>query len=179
MSERYVALLRGVNVGGHAIVSMAELRESFVAMGFHDVATYIQSGNVVFTADSGTPDAAEIESRLVSDFQGVTSAVVLRSAREMTRLVKDNPFLTPGADLKALYVSFMVANPAADKAAAFAVPAGATEKMTLVARDVYQYFPDGYGHTKLAGAWLERALGVRATARNWRTVTTLERMATN
>ncbi|HEU5002304.1 MAG TPA: DUF1697 domain-containing protein [Actinomycetota bacterium] len=177
MSDRYVAFLRGINVGGHAIVSMADLRKSFAAMGFDDVATYIQSGNVVFSSGGGPPEAADIEAHLARDFGGVTSAVVLRSAAELDVLVDANPYLTPDADPKALYVSFLGAPPAAEKAKAFGVPAGASERMTLVGQDVYQYFPEGYGRTKLSGAWLEKGLGVRATTRNWRTVTTLRRMA--
>lgn len=177
VDDRYVALLRGINVGGHAIVSMAELRKSFAGMGFEDVATYIQSGNVVFSAPGGAPDAAELEAHLLGDFKGVTSAVVVRSAGDLDRLVTGNPYLTSGADLKTLYVSFLVAAPPPEKATAFAVPEGATERMTLMGEDVCQCFPDGYGRTKLGGTWLEKALGVKATTRNWRTVTTLHRMA--
>lgn len=178
MSDRFVALLRGVNVGGHAIVSMAELRDCFAAMGFGDVTTCIQSGNVVFRSCSGPPDAAAIEARLAAAFGGVTSAVVL-SAGERARLVAGNPFLAPGADLKTLYVSFLAADPPAARAEAFAVPAGATEQMELAGRDAYQFFPQGYGRTKLSGARLERALGVRATVRNRRTVTLLLRWPRN
>lgn len=176
VSERFVALLRGINVGGHGIVSMAELRDCFAAMGFGDVATYIQSGNVVFSAAGGPPDAAAIEARL-ADF-GVTSAVALRGTGELARLVAGNPFLAPGVDPKTLYVSFLTADPPPSRAESFAVPPGATEQMELVGRDVYLCFPQGYGRTKLSGAWLERGLGVPATTRNWRTVTTLLRMAT-
>jgi uncharacterized protein (DUF1697 family) len=110
----YVALLRGVNVGGRAQVAMPALREAVTALGHEDVATYIQSGNVVFRSSSRAAGkiAAGLE-RGVEERFGMDVTVVIRTARELARVARSNPFLAAGADPKTLHVGCLAGRPTA------------------------------------------------------------------
>ena len=162
---RYVALLRGINVAGKRIVKMDALRRSFAAAGAKDVATYIQSGNVVFT--HARASAAALEKQLATDF-GFAIPVVLRTAAELASVIEANPFAAPADHL---HVLFLPKAPAP-----IDVVATKPERYGLVGRDVYLCLPNGIGRSKLAGA-LMKALP-DATARNWRTVQQLHAMCT-
>jgi len=193
----YVALLRAVNVGGHAPLSMAELRRSLEGLGLRGVHTYLQSGNVVFDTDDTLPTAvaAAIEVRIERDF-GPRIGVRVLSAAEIARVVGANPFAgAPGADEKALHATFVISaasksdfRPESDEAfdavcrTAFdeiVLPTVEGERAALVGPPtlatpvIYLHLPHGYGRTKLNNAFFERALGAAATTRNWRTVRTL------
>jgi uncharacterized protein (DUF1697 family) len=180
----YVALLRGINVGGHHKVPMAELRQLFAGLGFDDVATYIQSGNVVFS--SGARDVAEmtadIERELVKIF-GFAAPVVLRSARQLEGVASANPFVGGGIDVAALSVGFLGATPDAVRVSALladplADPATAGgDEFVLSEQEVYLHHPNGYGRSKLTNSYFDRRLGTMMTVRNWRTVMTLLDMA--
>ena len=195
--ETYVALLRAVNVGGHAPLAMAELRRSLEGLGLRDVRTYLQSGNVVFDADDAPSleRAATIEVRIERDLGPRVGVRVLRAA-EMARVVAANPFAAePGVDEKALHATFILSaasegdfGPATEEAFAAVYRAG-FEKLGLPAAEgeraafvgtpvlatpvIYLYLPHGYGRTKLNNAYFERALGAAATTRNWRTLRAL------
>lgn len=168
---RWVALLRGINVGGKARVPMAELREVVAAAGGADVRTYIQSGNVAFTSPRRGRDAlaATLERAIVDAF-GVGAPVVLRTADELRALVDAHPF---GADTAHSYVSFLAAEPPADGAKRLAALDAGDDEACLAGRDVYLRYPNGVTGARLTGPLLERCLGVPATVRNWRTVARL------
>ena len=174
----YVALLRGINLGGHAKVGMADLRRVFLALGHAEVTTYLQSGNVVFSSPAAQPSrlAAAIEQRIASDL-GMTVTVLLRTGDDLARVAAANPFLGRTGDPTKLHVTFLAAAPDRDRAARLEAPAGEAAELALAGREVYLYYPDGYGRTKLDNAFLERRLGVAATTRNWRTVTKLGDLA--
>lgn len=174
----YVALLRGVNVGGHAKVAMEDLRRLFQALGHTDVTTYIQSGNVVFRSASDDPTqvAADIEAAMVRDI-GVAATVVLRRRDELARVAARNPFLADEADVTKLHVAFLAEEPDEPRAAGLTVPAGEPNELSLAGREVYLRYPYGTGRSKLSNTYLEKRLGVAATMRNWRTVTKLAELA--
>ncbi len=170
-----VALLRGVNVGRDRKVPMADLRACFTDAGCREVATYIQSGNAVFGPPAGLDgDAlrAELEERIAERF-GFVVPVVLRSGREMQRVLDRNPF--PESDASSVHVAFLPAEPDVAALDGFDVSAFAPEAFALDGREVYLFLPDGMGRAKLPAALpvLRRV----ATVRNWRTVTTLAGMA--
>ncbi len=175
---RYVALLRGINLGSRNKIAMPALRGVFEGLGHEDVKTYIQSGNVVFTADAKDPTrlAAEIEERVRGDL-GVTASVLLRTGDELDAVVAANPFVGRKADASKLHVTFLTVAPAKDQVAELGRPPGEAAEMSLVGREVFLYCPEGYGCTKLNNAFIEKRLGVAATTRNWKTVTTLAAMA--
>jgi uncharacterized protein (DUF1697 family) len=174
----YIALLRGINVGGARPIKMADLKKTFEKAGATDVATYIQSGNVVFThAQRSEPKlAAELQIAVekASGHQGVV--VVLRSSAQMAAVVEDNPF--PRAKPEQLHVFFMAKKPAADALAQIDVKAFEPERCALVGRELYLMLPNGMGQSKLVPVLARKSPAKSATARNWRTIQTLIAMAT-
>jgi uncharacterized protein (DUF1697 family) len=178
----HVALLRGINVGGHNKVAMADLRKVVESLGHGDVVTYIQSGNVVFTSkDTDTAAiAAELE-RALEETLGVRSSVVVLSRAELVQVIADNPF-PDEANPKHLHAVFRGADVGAEEAATVAAAErrardkGSRDQAKIVGRTVYLRTPDGLGRSELAAqlARSDRAAGDRGgTARNWATVTKL------
>jgi len=170
---RYVAMLRGVNVGSRK-VAMADLRAVFATLGHKDVSTYIQSGNVVFTAPAaGRGNVARlIEERIAADL-GLVVSVILRTSDELAQVIDTNPFLRRGLDLRSLHVTFLAASPDAALVHQLDIPPSPPDEFHLFDREVYLHCPNGYGRTMLNNAFWERRLSVPATTRNWNTVTTL------
>ncbi|MBX6356512.1 MAG: DUF1697 domain-containing protein [Micromonosporaceae bacterium] len=171
----YAALLRGVNLGSHGRVSMADLGRLFMDLGLEQVSTYLQSGNVIFAGPAtGAPSlAAHLQQRIAKDL-GLDTVVILRSRDELGKIVGGNPYVDRTDDPTKLVVTFL-AEPSPEPERLTA-PAGETAEFTLAGQEVYLYCPDGYGRTKLSNAFLERRLRVAATTRNWRTVTKLHEL---
>ena len=163
----YIALLRGINVGGSRKIHMADLRELFVRAGCVEVTSYIQSGNVVF-AHPGEA-AGEVASLLEREIQSATGfdvPVVLRTVAELDAVVEANPY--PGVEPTKLHVVFLAEPPPPAAVSAFDAACFAPEEFAVVGREVYLHLPDGMGRAKLPPALpLIRGTG---TARNWRTV---------
>ena len=174
LMTRFIALLRGVNVGGKRKVAMADLKAVFAEAGGQDVTTYIQSGNVVFTHRSRSPKklAADLEER-VEATTGLAVPVYLRSAREWEDVIAANPF--PDVDPATLHVAFLEGEPTPGSVDSIDRAGFAPEEFELVGREVYLHRPNGMARTKLPHA-LE-ALGRPMTVRNWRTVTKLAELA--
>jgi uncharacterized protein (DUF1697 family) len=170
--NRYVALLRGVNVGGKGKVSMAELRALFESMAFRDVTTYIQSGNVVFSAPR-PPAIAKIEAG-ISDRFGLEARMVIRSAEDLSMVIEANPF--PKVAHDKLHVGFLAQAPAAEAVAALDAASLRPEEFVLAHSEIYLHLPAGMGRAKLP-AFLDRRLRVPVTYRNWATVSKLYAMA--
>ncbi len=170
-----VALLRGVNVGGRSL-AMTDLRAIVASCGYGDVRTYIQSGNVVFTAPGRPKDtavAATLEQALAAGTP-LEPEVVVRTGPQLAAVIDANPFLRRGEDPAHLHVTFGAGTPGAevglDDLAAY-VP----EEAVALGREVYLFLPGGMGRSKLA-ADLARRWGATGTTRNWRTVTKLYAM---
>jgi uncharacterized protein (DUF1697 family) len=173
----WVALLRGINLGARNKVSMAALKELFADLGAEDVETYVQSGNVLFRSSGARDDLVravedEIEKRL-----GLRVTVLLRTDAELAKLVADNPFAEDERDPVKLHVTFLAERPDRARAAALDEEQFAPDRFRVAGDVVYLHTPDGYGRSKLSNAYFEKQLGVRATSRNWRTVTTLAERA--
>ena len=168
----HVALLRGVNVGGKNKLPMAQLRASFESLGCAEVRTYIQSGNVVFV--SPTPvDAASLERMVESDF-GIAATVVLRTAGELRRVVRSNPYAS--ADPSTLHVGFFARKPSAAAVAALDGVSYLPDAFEVLGAELYLHLPNGMGRSKLP-AYLDRRLQVPVTVRNWKTVNKLLELA--
>jgi uncharacterized protein (DUF1697 family) len=170
----YIALLRGINVGGNRKIHMADLRELFAAAGCDDVTSYIQSGNIVFSHPSGASDrlAVDLQQRIEAG-TGFDVPVVLRTAKAWEGVVASNPY--PDAEPLALHVVFLAKTPAPEAVAAFDAGRFAPEEFTVVGREVYLHLPGGIGRAKLPPALpLIRGVG---TARNWRTVLKLAELS--
>jgi len=175
---RYVALLRSVNVAGHGRMAMHDLRSSFESLEYTGVATYIQTGNVLFSAGSKseTGIASAIEQRLAEDF-GDSPAIIVRSVPELLRIGTSSPYAKAGADPARHHVTFLAGAPAEAALAALTLPPSGRDELVVEGREVYVHTPDGYAETKFTGTFLERRLGVVSTTRNWNTVTKLCELA--
>jgi len=173
----YVALLRGINVGGRTKIAMADLRTLFASLGAEDVTTYVQSGNVVFKSGAPAAGLAQSIERRIADELGLRVTVVIRTAAELARVVSANPFADRGAEPKTLHVIFLAEKPAATRVRALDATRGEPDEFRVVRREIYLHYPNGYGRSKITNAWFEKELGAAGTARNWRTVTTLAELA--
>ena len=172
----YVALLRGVNVGGHNRLPMATLRAVATGCGFGDVQTYIQSGNAVFTSRLGVAKVATTLHDAILAETGVDSRVVVRTAPDLATVVNDNPFLARGADEKMLHVVFLYEE-STPTVEAVDAPQYAPDEVAVIGTHAFLHTPNGLGRSKIAAEPMIRKLGLHGTTRNWRTVTTLAEMA--
>jgi uncharacterized protein (DUF1697 family) len=152
---------------------MPELRALVEDLGCSDVSTYLQSGNVVFRSERAAGSLAKSIEQGIESELGLDVTVVIRSRRQLERLVVGNPFGRPSAKENTLYVTFLAEKPDRQQVRRLAEESFEPERFTLAGQDVYLVFPNGYGRSKLNNALLERRLGVPATTRNWRTVTAL------
>ena len=175
----YVALLRGINLSGHKIVKMDQLRKAFEELGFEDVKTYIQSGNVVFKAPGQAPAnlAKRIEEKVLRQF-GFPVPVVVKTADEIAEVVRNNPLVKKkGIDISRLHVTFLSCAP--EKSALKmldTIPAG-QDQFRCSGQAIYLHCPNGYHETKLSNNVLEKVLKVGTTTRNWKTVNQLYQMS--
>ncbi|HWC34382.1 MAG TPA: DUF1697 domain-containing protein [Mycobacteriales bacterium] len=171
MTTRYVAWLHAVNLGSHNKVPTAWLREAAQEAGFTDVSTYLQSGNLVVSADTG--DAAEVSNRvaaLIKTGRGLDVAVTTRTSAELRHVVSRNPMPEHVVESSKLLVSFLTGVPAKAKVAALDPDEFAPERYVVDGSHLYLWHPNGVGRSKLSTVPWEKRLGVRGTARNWRTV---------
>ena len=174
---KHVALLRGINVGGKNKLPMRELAAMFTAAGCTDVTTYIQSGNVVFSASPAVAKtvAAFVVKRIEKD-HGLRVPVLLRSAVELERVMRENPFLAAGAAPDKLHVMFLADAPKRAAVSALDANRSPPDAFEVVGREVYLHCPEGFGRTKLTNAYFDAKLATTSTVRNWRTVLTLGEM---
>jgi uncharacterized protein (DUF1697 family) len=176
----YVSLFRGINVGGQRIVSMSELKGLHESLGLCNVATYIQSGNVVFTSDE--PNVSLLPRRIEDSFAarfGFHSHVVVRSSSDLDTIVANNPSASqPSKETKWVVVMFLAAHPASATEAELMRAYRGPEEFRVVGREMYIYYPTGMGRSKLTGTLIEKKLETVGTARNWNTVLKLQSMCT-
>ena len=173
----YVALLRGVNVGGKNKLPMKELTTIFLEAGCKNVKTYIQSGNVVFEAELALAARipGEVEAAILRRL-GYEARLTLRSAAELAAVIESNPFLDRG-DSKALHVAFLATAPAPERIAALDPNRSPSDELAVRGREIYLFCPNGLGRSKLSNAWLDSKLETMSTFRNWNTVQKLLAMA--
>ena len=167
----YIALLRGINVGGRNKLPMRELTEVLKGLGLKNIKTYIQSGNIVFESgeEAELPSLAPRIKTAIRQSHGFEPEVILLSPEAFEEAIKANPYPEAEADPKLLHIFFLKSapgNPALDLLAAIKRD---NEEFALIGKYFYLHTPDGIGRSKLA-AGVEKALGVQVTARNWRSV---------
>ena len=174
--QRYVALLRGVNVGGKNKLPMADLRDIFTATGCAAVQTYIQSGNVVFEAAQDLAERVpEIVTRAIRQRFGYETAVVVRSSEELRQVVASNPFDTSG-DPRFLHVAFLEDTPGAEVVSRLDPQRSPPDTFAVRGRNVHLHYPNGVARSKLTNEYLAAQLQTASTMRNWRTVLSLLEM---
>lgn len=169
---RYLALLRGINVGGHKKILMADLRALFESNGFTEVKSYIQSGNVIFNSEIENEDEliAKIETMIEDRFE-FRVPVRIRTAEEFKLIEKRMPFV--GSDYleeqNRIAITFLEAEPAEDGITELDKLVFSPDKLEIIGREAYFYCPGGFARTKLTNSVIEKRLGVSATSRNMKT----------
>jgi len=176
----YVALLRGINVGGHKQISMADLRDLLTRLGFADIRSLLQSGNLVFGATGRT--AAQLERLLEAEAAkrlGLQTDFFVRSAKEWKGVVANNPFSKEAArDPGHLVVMFLKDAPKDTDVKALQAAIAGHEVVRAGGKHLYIVYPEGIGRSRLTNAVIDKLLGTRGTGRNWNTVLKLARLAT-
>ncbi len=175
----FVALLRAVNLGGSTQVAMSDLRDRVMALGFEDVRSLLNSGNLVFRARETDP--GRVERRLdgeVAPGLGARSEFFVRSAAEWREVVAANPFPREAADDPGhLIATFLKDAPGAAAWQSLTAAITGRERVRGDGRQAYIVYPDGVGRSKLTAVLIERQLGTRGTSRNWNTVRKLDALA--
>jgi uncharacterized protein (DUF1697 family) len=173
-----IALLRGVNLGARRVAS-AELRGAFEALGLARVRTLQASGNLVFAMSDESAEALESRAeRALAECLGFRTEVFIRGAKDWDEMIAANPFAQAARDDPAHLVAMVLKHPPGPKAAGdLAAAISGSERARIVGRCAFIVYPDGIGDSRLTGGRLDRALGVRGTGRNWKTVLKLAEMA--
>jgi uncharacterized protein (DUF1697 family) len=170
----YVALLRGINVSGHNLIKMAELKRMFEAIGFARVQTFIQSGNVLFqSAEPAESLRPRIEQEITAVF-GMTVPVMLRTAAELERVIRDCPFPTGAlSEGENVYVTLLADQPSQEGLERMLTVPGGIDEFRIGARVIYLLYRQPVHKSKLTNNLTERKLGMSATTRNWQTMNKL------
>lgn len=175
----FIALLRAVNVGGTKVVAMSDLRDLVAGLGFTEVRTVLQSGNIVFRGAAAK--SADVESALereAGERLGLRTDVMVRSAKEWSGIVARNPFADEAErDPARLVVLLLKDRIDAKDVTALQAAIKGREIVRGTGREAYIFYPDGQGRSKLTLLVIEKALHTRATARNWNTVRKLEALS--
>ena len=174
MPATQLALLRGINVGGKNKLAMRDLAGVFEHAGCQNVRTFIQSGNVIFTASSSVSGSLSgaVSSKIAERF-GYRIPVILRTARQLRDVISNNPFIKAGIAEDNLHVMFLADRPHPAKTAALDPDRSLPDTFIVSGRDIYLHLPNGVARSKLTNAWFDSALSTVSTGRNWRTVTKL------
>lgn len=168
---RYIALLRGINVGGNTMLKMDDLRKTFEALGFKNVASYINSGNLAF--DVGKSSEAKlvtkIEKAIEKDF-GTQIPAMVREQKEIEQILAANPFDGEYESHKEMHVLFLKEDMPKESCDQLLAAAVLPERFTVRGREIYCHLPMGVADSLLGKSFVEKKLKLSVTARNWRTV---------
>ncbi len=175
--SRHVVLLRGINLASRNRIAMPELRSLLEKAGFKEVATYVQSGNVLLSSRYRPERVGAEVNALIKRRFGMDVVVLVRSKAEVAEIVRRNPLADVAVDPKRHLVTFMSAAVGDDLVERMRAAAGPDEKFAVIDREVYSWHPEGVGRSPLWERLAGKALGVNGTSRNWTTVTTLLTMA--
>lgn len=172
--DRYIALLRGINVGGHKKILMSDLRSLFESLGFEEVTTYIQSGNVVFSSEKDTDLPSKISNAIESKY-GFNVPILIKKASELDEIVSKCPFSEEKREKS--YFILLKENPSKESIEMTALLSSTNEEFNITKNCVYIYYALGAGKGKMGNNFFEKKLKVSATARNYRTMAKLLELA--
>ncbi len=179
--QKYISILRGINVSGQKKIKMADLKSTYENLGFQNVVTYIQSGNVIFNAErqSRIELVSTIEA-LIEETYHFHVPVQIRTNSEFESIIQGCPFGAVDIDRDGtkVLVTFLSSAPEETAIAGIQEYVAAPEKLVIIGTEVYLYCPNGYGKSKLSNVFVEKKLGVEATTRNWKTVLKLYQLST-
>lgn len=177
----YISILRGINVGGQKIIRMNDLRKLYENLGFYNIVTYVQSGNIVFTEDEKISETGKLEQKISHQIEkefGFEVPVIILSTDQLKQIINENPFTKdPDKNQAFLHVTFLSSQPADYDFKAIEAKKQNGEETAFSGNAVYLYCPNGYGKTKLTNNFIEAKLKVGATTRNWKTVNEILKIA--
>ena len=178
-NKTYISILRGINVSGKKIIKMDDLRSLYSELGFEDVVSYIQSGNVIFRAANQSPDilAAKIR-KSIADKYSFDVPVIVMDNDELNSILEHNP-LTNEFESDKLHITILDREPSPESITALNGTEFTTDRIICLSKAVYLYCPNGYGNTKFNNNFIEKKLKVSATTRNLSTLNELIRLAQN
>ena len=180
--QTFISILRGINVSGQKKILMTDLKILFESLDFKGIATYIQSGNVVFKSDSKISDiqlSKKIEKAISAKYH-FEVPVIIRSSDELKNIISQNPFVKEKSiDLKKLHVTFLSETPNKEKIDQIKQTDFLPDRFVIKGNEIYLHIPDSYGETTLSNKFFENKLKVSATTRNWNTVNKLFEMTVN
>lgn len=179
--ETYISILRGINVSGHKQIKMADLKQLYAGLGFFNIQTYIQSGNVIFQSAKAYPHELELKiANQINQEYSFDVPVIVMETSVLQDIIFSNPFVAdPEKDESFLHITFLLSDPHPDKIVKLNEIKFPGEEFILIKKAVYLFCPKGYGNTKLNNGFFENKLNVTATTRNLRTSNELLNIAMN
>jgi uncharacterized protein (DUF1697 family) len=177
--QTFISILRGINVSGKHLIKMTDLLALYHSLGFKEVKSYIQSGNLVFRSESTNPELLEnvIQKKMESSYSFLVPVIVLKVA-ELKKILQQNPFLKDAEkDPAFFHICFFHKKPDPEKLNVLRLHPYGSDQWFVKDRVMYLYCANGYGNTKLSNNFLEKKLQVNATTRNWKTSNKLLEMA--
>jgi uncharacterized protein (DUF1697 family) len=179
--KTYISILRGINVSGHKMIKMKALQELYERLGFRNVRTYIQSGNVVFENKPSETGVLEkmISGEILESF-GFEVPVIVLEKEELINILSHNAFIRDrNEDISRLHVTILSRDPENHLVDNIGKEVFLPDEYCIIGKAVYLFCPNGYGNTKLSNTFFEKKLKVLATTRNWKTVLELVKMSEN
>lgn len=177
--KTYISILRGINVGGSKPIKMESLRTVYEGLGFKNVKTYIQSGNIVFQYKSIKPNTLKelIKKAILNEFKFDVPVLIIE-ADELISVLNSNPFLNKRKeDIKSLHVTFLSEEPTSINSKSISSEQFKPDEFIISKKLIYVFCPNGYGNTKINNNFFESKLKVNATTRNWKTVMELAKLS--
>jgi len=174
----FVSLFRGINVGGHHQVKMTELKELHESLGLRNVLTYIQSGNVVFQSD--ITDVAQLRQHIEASFEtrfGFHAEVIIRTSDELQEIIAKSPFQGHlDKEPKWVAVMFLATQPDITAQEDLLKTYSGPEELFIIGKELYLYYSQGIGRSKLSHSFIEKKLKTVGTGRNWNTILQLQQL---
>ncbi len=170
--NRYISILRGINVGGHKKILMADLKKLYTNLGFENVVSYIQSGNVIFDSSINTSDdLKQMIQEIITSNYSFEVPVIIRTVKDLETVIKEDPFIEidKTENGSKLHVAFLSETPEVQALQNLIDFIKESEECVLIDNHLYIWYPNGAGRSKLTTQVIERKLDVQATLRNWKT----------
>lgn len=164
-----IAILRGINVGGHRKILMADLRQILETSGLKNIVTYIQSGNVVFKSDLENSALEILIENAIQTHFGFNVPAIVRTHQELSNLIKNNPFYANNVDVKKLHVTFLKPTLEKENINTLDFNVFKPDVFSVSDKAIYLYLENAYHKSKLSTNFFEKTLNVGATTRNWKT----------
>ena len=167
----YISMLRGVNVSGYNVIKMNEFYKLYSDLGYSNIKTYIQSGNIIFQTVNTLPTYLEkIISEKIKEMFGLNINVFVFETDEYKRIIDNNPFISEQTkDIACQYISFLSSEPLVENLEKIRQKLSTNEELIIHGKTLYLYYPNGYSNSKINNNIIETKLNVISSTRNWRT----------